>query len=154
MTPEDIEPLTEIMKHAFDEDTRIHLGEGKTGGPEGYDNGEFLKQWGLESPSDSFNMFLDGKLIGGVILWIHKNNINYLGNIFIDPALQNQGIGLELWKFIENKYPQTRTWKTETPGFSKRNHHFYMDKCGFKLVRIDHEGDPQNESYILEKDMP
>ena len=44
---EDIEPLTRIMKRAFDEDTRIHLGR-KSGGPPGYE--EFCKI--LKSPKN------------------------------------------------------------------------------------------------------
>ena len=35
-----ISELTKIMERAFDEDTRIHLGEEK-GGPDGYDDGSF-----------------------------------------------------------------------------------------------------------------
>lgn len=37
-----IKELTKIMEHAFDEDTRIHLGKEKVG-LEGYDNGYFLR---------------------------------------------------------------------------------------------------------------
>ena len=38
--------LTKIMERAFDEDTRIHLGE-ETGGPDGYNNGVFLRRCGF-----------------------------------------------------------------------------------------------------------
>ena len=44
-------------------------------------------------------------------------------------------------------------WKTETPGFSKRNHNFYINKCGFKLVHIDQPKDLEEANYILEKEM-
>ena len=153
MKLEDIDILTEIMKRAFDEDSRIAFGEGKTGGPEGYDNGEFLKKWGINSPSKSFKIYLEGKLIGGIILWINKNENNSLGTIFIDPTLQSKGIGTEIWKLIEKKYPSTKKWNTETPGFTKRNHNYYINKCGFKLIKIEYENGFQEENYILEKKM-
>ena len=35
---------------------------------------------------------------------------------------------------IEEKYPETKVWETHTPYFEKRNIHFYVNKCGFKIV--------------------
>ena len=77
----DIEEFTEIMKRAFDEDTIRHLGE-ESGGPPGYDNGEFLRKWALDKKSQSIKVFQDEKPIGLFIVWINDNNENNLGNIF------------------------------------------------------------------------
>lgn len=77
-----IDTLTKIMERAFDEDTRIHLGKEK-GGPDGYNNGEFLRKWGLHNDSSSYCISLNEQLIGGVILWINENNHNFLGNILL-----------------------------------------------------------------------
>ena len=148
----DIGILTPIMKRAFDEDTRLHLGK-EEGGPEGYDNGDFLRKWALHKDSTAFKILLNGQPIGAVILWIHRNHDNFLGNIFIDPDLENKGLGTAVWKLIEAKYPYTRVWRTETPGFSKRNHHFYVNKCGFHIVKIVNAGDIMNGCYFLEKHM-
>ncbi|MDO5346773.1 MAG: GNAT family N-acetyltransferase, partial [Lachnospiraceae bacterium] len=115
-----INELTKIMERAFDEDTRIHLNEEK-GGPDGYDNGNFLRKWGLHKSSSSYCICLNGQLIGGVILWINEDNNNFLGNIFIDPIYENQGLGTKVWHMIEKLYPDTKTWNTETPIFSSRN---------------------------------
>ncbi len=149
----DVELFTDIMKRAFDEDTRIHLGRA-SGGPPGYDNGDFLRRWALHPDSTAYAIFKGVAPIGVVTVWIRDNHENFLGNIFVDPDLQNQGLGLQIWRFIEQKYPETRVWRTDTPGFSKRNHNFYVNKCGFKIVRIEHPGDPERESYLLEKEMP
>jgi len=70
-------------------------------------------------------------------VWINDSGINYLGNMFIDPAFQDKGAGTIVWKFIEKTYPNTVKWCTETPAFSRKNHNFYINKCGFKVVRID-----------------
>ena len=146
----DIGFLTPIMKRAFDEDTRLHLGK-DSGGPEGYDNGDFLRKWALHKDSTAYTILLQDKPIGAVILWIHRNNENFLGNLFIEPDIQNKGIGTTVWELIERKYPSTKVWRTETPGFSKRNHNFYVNKCGFHIVRIINPGDLMNESYLMEK---
>ncbi|MDV4149405.1 GNAT family N-acetyltransferase [Clostridium sp. AL.422] len=147
----DIDELTTIMERAFDEDTKIHLGEDK-GGPEGYDNGDFLRKYGFLEDTTSYKISLEDKTIGCVILWINsETNINYLGNIFIDTNLQNKGIGKKVWEFIEKEYPDTAIWRTDTPGFSRRNHHFYVNKCGFHVVKIEKPMDKYEISYILEK---
>ena len=64
---------------------------------------------------------------------------------------------LIIWNYIEQKYPQTKKWITDTPGFSYRNHHFYVNKCGFKIFHIN---DPKNRDsgeplsgYCMEKIM-
>ena len=150
MTESDIPELSRIMKRAFDEDSRIHLN--REGGPEGYDNGDFLRKWGLHKDSTAFKISSGPRLVGAVILWIGSDG-NFLGNMFVDADLQNQGIGTRIWKQIESLYPETSVWKTETPGFSKRNHHFYIGKCGFTLARIENEGSGIDENYILEKRM-
>lgn len=147
----DINILTPIMERAFDEDTRLHLNEPK-GGPPGYNNGEFLTKYGLDKDSIAYKILLEGEIVGCVILWINnETRINHLGNIFIDVNIQNQGIGKNVWRFIENEYPNTIKWCTETPGFSKRNHNFYVNKCGFHIIEIKNPTDINESSYIMEK---
>lgn len=149
----DIDILTPIMKRAFDEDTRIHLGK-EFGGPPGYDNGDFLRQYALDSTSTAYKFSRDGKVIGAIILWINTDtNQNFLGNVFVDTAAENKGIGKMVWDFIEHEFPKTTVWKTETPIFSRRNHNFYVNKCGFHVVKIENPKDPEEGSYILEKKM-
>ena len=149
----DIDILTIIMEKAFDEDTKIHLGEEK-GGPKGYNNGDFLRKFGLHKDSTAYKITLEDRPVGCVILWINKETkINYLGTIFIDTALQNKGIGKKVWEFIEKEYPDTIKWCTETPGFSRRNHNFYVNKCGFHVVKIENPMDKYESSYILEKEI-
>ncbi len=147
-----IDTLTKIMERAFDEDTRIHIGEEK-GGPDGYNNGDFLRKWGLHNDSSSYCISLDEQLVGGVILWINENNHNFLGNIFIDPDYENQGVGRKVWNMIEKLYPDTEVWETETPIFSSRNHNFYVNKCGFHIVKIDNPKNRLEGQYKMQKVM-
>ena len=149
----DIDVLSPIMKAAFDEDTFIHTGR-KEGGPEGYDNGDFLRKWYLNDEVTSFKITKDTKPIGGLALWIKESNINFLGNLFIAPEFENKGIGSIVWRFVEQTYPKTIKWQTETPAFSRRNHHFYVNKCGFKIVHIKNpKSKDESCSYLLEKEI-
>lgn len=151
MKEQDIEELTAIMKRAFDEDARIHLNR-KEGGPPGYDDGSFLRKWGMNPDTTPYKIYLDGSLIGGTILWIRASNENYLGTIFLDPLLENKGIGTLVWKKIEEMYPNTTSWSTDTPIFSRRNHNFYINKCGFHCIRIEDPQDIEKGSFVLRKD--
>ncbi len=148
----DVDILTPVMKRAFDEDSRRHLSEPE-GGPDGYDNGDFLRKYALNPKSHAYKISMDGKPIGAVIVWINPDRVNFLGNIFIDPDLQDKGLGTTVWEYIEKKYPETVMWRTETPGFSKRNHNFYVNKCGFSIVRIENPGNKYEESYQMQKVM-
>jgi hypothetical protein len=149
---EDVELFAPIMKRAFDEDAKRHLNKPE-GGPPGYDNGDFLRRFALDKNSRAHKVFKDSNPIGMFIVWINENNENFLGNMFVDSENQDKGLGTIIWKFIESEYPDTIVWRTETPGSSKRNHHFYVNKCGFKIIRIDKPGSRNEESYFMEKEM-
>lgn len=152
MESQDIEALTKIAKRAFDEDSRMHTNKAE-GGPEGYDDGSFLRKWGLHPDSTALKIYKDKELIGGIILWINENKHNYLGTIFLDPMEENKGIGTRVWKLVEERYPDTLSWSTDTPIFSKRNHNFYINKCGFHCVKIEKPMDLEEGSYCLKKEM-
>jgi hypothetical protein len=66
--------------------------------------------------------------------------------------LQNKGVGKRIWEFVEQEYPDTRKWCTETAGFSRRNHNFYVNKIGFHVVRIEDPMEEEGRSFILEKE--
>ncbi len=153
LTENDIDVLIPIMTDAFNKDAEIHLGKDVKFGPPGYDNGEFLRKWGLAEDSESYKIYYNDKIIGACILWINENKENFLGTIFIEPEYESKGIGTVVWKLIENKYPDTKKWSTETPGFSRRNHNFYVNKCGFKIIKIDSPYDFLEASYLMEKEM-
>ena len=110
------------MKRAFDEDSRRHLNE-PTGGPDGYDNGDFLRKYALSRKSDAYKVSWNGKPVGAVIVWINKNNINYLGNIFIDPDLQDKGFGKKVWEFIKTNIRYS--------NMEDRNARFFKTKSSF-----------------------
>lgn len=147
---EDIDILTPIMKRAFDQDSMMHIG--KLDGPMGYDDGTFLRRYALDELSDAYTVWMDNQIIGAVIVWINgETNENYLGNIFIDSDVQENGIGLKVWKIIEQYYPETKIWRTDTPLFSRRNHNFYINKCGFYLTKIEKPRNIDEGMYVLEK---
>lgn len=136
ITEEDVPELTEVMTRAFDDDAQKHLGK-ERGGPEGYDDGDFFRKWLFAyQESVGYKIIYDGRVVGGIIVWILPEGHNILGTIFVDPAFQDTGIGEQTWAFIEDTYPQTNSWRLGTPTWATKNHHFYA-KCGFLKVDSD-----------------
>jgi GNAT superfamily N-acetyltransferase len=147
MTEADIPALTAVMTRAFDNDAQKHQGRAR-GGPPGYDDGGFFREWVLGyEESVGYKVLLDDALVGCVIVWNMPDGHNFLGTVFVDPAYQDRGLGTRIWQWVETAYPDTKSWRLETPCWATKNHYFYEHKCGFD--RVGEEGD----SYQYRKDM-
>lgn len=82
-----------------------------------------------------YHILSDGRRVGGVVVCIDvKTQHNSLELLFIMKGEGGKGIGFKAWNVIEKTYPETKVWETFTPTFEKRNIHFYVNKCGFKIV--------------------
>jgi GNAT superfamily N-acetyltransferase len=136
-TEADVPELTRVMTRAFDDDARRHLGRDR-GGPAGYDDGGFFRTWlfGYEE-TEGFVVSCDGTIVGGVIVWILPDGHDVLGTIFVDPSVQDRGVGTRVWRAIEARYPAARSWRLTTPAWATKNHAFYETKCGFERVADD-----------------
>lgn len=102
-------------------------------------DGEIISRRTIETCLDAngaeaYRIVLEEKSVGGVILHIDKKTqINELDTLFVLPQEHSRGIGYGAWLAIEQMHPKTKVWKTCTPYFDKRNIHFYVNKCGFKI---------------------
>lgn len=95
--------------------------------------------------SEAYRILNDGVWVGGIILSISRTtHHNSLDLFFVHPHSHGKGIGNQVWTMVENLYPETNIWETHTPYFEKRNIHFYVNKCGFKIVEFfnPHHKDP------------
>lgn len=92
----------------------------------------------IDDPSnETYRIVVDGKKVGGVILKINKEtHHNELEILFIKPEEHSKGLGYATWQAVEALHPETVIWKTCTPYFEKRNIHFYVNKCGFKITEF------------------
>lgn len=89
----------------------------------------------IDAPdSETYRIVADGRRVGGVILKINKETRhNELEILFVSPEEHGRGIGFGAWQAVEALHPETEVWETCTPYFEKRNIHFYVNKCGFKI---------------------
>jgi GNAT superfamily N-acetyltransferase len=102
----------------------------------------------LDAPhAVAFHILLEGQQVGGVVLAIHpQTQRNALDFFFVKPGVHGRGIGQQAWALVEKAFPETVVWETHTPYFEKRNIHFYVNKCGFKIVEFfnDRHPDPHD----------
>lgn len=95
----------------------------------------------IDSPhSETYRIVCDGRRVGGVILKINKETRrNELEILFVSPEEHSKGVGYGAWLAVEALHPETEVWETCTPYFEKRNIHFYVNKCGFKIDAFECE---------------
>lgn len=103
----------------------------------------------MTAPNTVILRILRGKdHIGGCVLTIDpETNENHLGLFFIKTSQQGSGIGRSAWAAIEARYPETRVWHTITPYFEKRNIHFYVNRCGFRIVEFYNAHHPSPHGF-------
>lgn len=86
--------------------------------------------------SDVFIITVDHIPAGGTIIKKEKNKKYSLDLLFIFREFHNKKIGSAAWQAIEEYYPDAELWETHTPYFDRRNIHFYVNKCNFKIVEF------------------
>ena len=114
---------------------------------------------------ETLAVYADGEKVGGVVVKIDsQTGISWLELFYVYPDKHGRGLGLRIWQSLEKRYPDTKVWRLITPYFEKRNIHFYVNKCGFKIVEFFNEAhrDPSrpsggsdfhDEYFIFEKVM-
>nr|WP_247894548.1 GNAT family N-acetyltransferase [Azospirillum sp. B510] len=102
----------------------------------------------MESPGAVvLHILCGGEKVGGAVVVIDdETQSNSLDLFFISSREHGRGLGFKAWTAIERRYPETRVWQTHTPYFEKRNIHFYVNKCGFRIVEFysDRHPDPHS----------
>jgi len=99
------------------------------------ENGEIISRDTIERSIDhgiAYRIVADGIISGGLVLKI-DNSHGELELLFVTPKAHSKGIGYAAWCAVEAMYPEVEIWETCTPYFDKRNIHFYVNKCGFRI---------------------
>lgn len=98
-----------------------------------------------------YHLMMNGEKLGGAVLKIDEDTQhNEVVLLYMNANAHGKGIGTKSWQAIEAAYPLTKVWELYTPYFEKRNIHFYVNKCGFKIVGFFHRGNPGPEFEVDE----
>lgn len=118
----------------------------------------------LQDPKcETYAVYADDVKVGGVAIKADAmTGHSSLELFYIYPEYHSKGLGFQIWQGIERLYPATKVWRLVTPYFEKRNIHFYVNKCGFKIVEFFNKAhcdpnypltgkDCHDEYFIFEK---
>lgn len=87
--------------------------------------------------SEAYFAEVGGERVGGTIIVTEKEaKFGSLHLLYVKTDSQNHGYGLKIWKAMEELHPEITLWETHTPYYDKRNIHFYVNRCGFKIVEF------------------
>lgn len=150
---EDLENLKRKIQEAFGAVVAEKFGQQEEKIPEDEDLDE-----AFHAPDAVVYHLIQGNhKVGGAVLSIHRETQhNSLDFFFISPEYQNKGLGCAAWKAIEARYPDTKVWHTVTPYFEKRNIHFYVNCCGFKIIEFWNKCHPDPHEFVkpAQNEMP
>lgn len=105
-----------------------------------------------EKDTTVLSIFGDEHLIGGTVVKVIDKDTKEIVLFFISPNYQGNGLGRQALQMVEDYFPDTKLWHLITPTQVLRNSVFYVNKCGYHIVRID-EFDKQKEHgvFVFEK---
>jgi GNAT superfamily N-acetyltransferase len=137
--PEDSDLMASISKRAFEND--LNYGAPEVGGPPGYAHSEWQSR--IAAEATAYLVIEDqGVAVGGIIVFGSSGHY-WLGRMFVDPAVQNRGVGSRAMTLLEGEFPDAERWALETPP---RNHHFY-EKVGYIRTGLADSGDLLYEKH-------
>lgn len=131
--PTEIDLLKNEIKKSFTQGVIDHFGNPSAAPiPSDTDISDTLNN----SSCDIFIITANNEPAGGAIIKREADHKYSLELFFIFKDFLNRKIGSAAWLTIEQHYPDAEIWETCTPYFERRNIHFYLHKCGFKIVEF------------------
>lgn len=98
------------------------------------------------------SIYLDNDMIGCAVVKYIDKITNEIVLFFVSLKWQGSGLGRQVLQMVEDTFPNTKIWRLVTPTQVLRNSVFYVNKCGYNIVRVE-EFDKQKEHgmFVFEK---
>ena len=80
-----------------------------------------------------------------------SDGIYEIGCLCVVPKFQGKGIGTHAVKYVTSLYKDAEKFTLITPIEKKENVKFYTEKCGFKIVSTETDGNVKVARFVLEK---
>ena len=105
-----------------------------------------------QKDTETLTIFYKNEIVGGVIVKDIEPKAKEVLLFFIAPEMQGKNIGQKALNIVEKMYPKIETWRLVTPTQVLRNAVFYINKCGYSIVKVD-EWDKEKECgmFVFEK---
>lgn len=100
-----------------------------------------------------FIILYDNKAAGCISCKKLEAGTYEVGCLCVIPEFQGKGIGTEAIKFVTSYYKDWNQFTLITPMDKTENIKFYTEKCGFKIVSTETDGNVKVARFILEKEV-
>ena len=141
---EDAEMLVNIYNAAFYSDYMRYgacPGYGRTT--------EMMKESIREYPK--YIILCDNKPVGCVSCKMQEMRVYEITCLCIIPEYQGKGLGTKAVQFVKELYDDWETLTLVTPLDKKENVKFYTEKCGFRIVSIETDGNVELARFVTER---
>lgn len=98
-----------------------------------------------------FIIFCSGKPVGCISCKEKENCIYEVGCLCVIPEFQGKGIGTSAMKFVKSYYEDWNKFTLVTPVDKSENVRFYTEKCGFKIISTEMDGNVTVARFVLER---
>ena len=141
---EDAEMLVNIYNAAFYSDYMRYgacPGYGRTT--------EMMKESIREYPK--YIILCDNKPVGCVSCKMQEMRVYEITCLCIIPEYQGKGLGTKAVQFVKELYDDWEKLTLVTPLDKKENVKFYTEKCGFRIVSLEADGNVELARFVTER---
>lgn len=147
---EELARLTEIKTEAFDVQAKYF----EDGVLPPFPEDETLDLLFRKPDITVLSVWVEDEIAGGVVIKRMDDVSNEIMLFFIAVKYQGRGVGRAVLQMVEARFPQTKRWRLITPTQVLRNSVFYVNKCGYNIVRVeDFDKRTEHGIFVFEKRM-
>ena len=110
---------------------------------------EMMKESIREYPK--YIILCDNKPVGCVSCKMQKMGVYEITCLCIIPEYQGKGLGTKAVKFVKELYDDWEKLTLVTPLDKKENVKFYTEKCGFRIVSLETDGNVELARFVTER---
>ena len=148
---EDLDLFEKSHEEAFTVHAK-YFKDGLVPGPDQQDEAESFNSLYMRNDTTFLGIYDDDKFIGGAIVIDEGNYVSEINLFFLIVEYQSKGLGKDILTMVENYFPDTKVFRLITPTQVVRNSVFYINKCGYKIVKvIDFNKEENSADYLFEK---
>ncbi len=110
---------------------------------------EMMKESIREYPK--YIILCDKKPVGCVSCKMQEMGVYEITCLCIIPEYQGKGLGTKSVRFVKELYDDWEKLTLVTPLDKKENVKFYTEKCGFRIVSIETDGNIELARFVTER---
>ena len=99
-----------------------------------------------------FVILCDSEAVGCISCKKVETGVYEVGCLCVVPEYQRKGIGTAAMGFVKSHYTDWKRFTLVTPIDKEENVRFYTEKCGFKIVSAEMDGNVKVARFVLKKE--